>query len=70
MEQENLLFEEPPEFKPPKLSTKKSQKSASFESSDVSNPQQVALTTHGCAGKRGKFYVCNTLVNAVLQQHI
>ena len=55
MEQDSLLFEAPPEFKLPKQSTKKSQKSAGFGSSDVNNPQLVALTTHGCAAVRGKF---------------
>ena len=55
MEQDSLLFEEQPEFKLPKQSTKKSQKSAAFGSSDVNDPWQVALTTHGHAAKSSKF---------------
>ena len=57
MEQDSLLFEEPPEFKlpRPRQNTKKSQKSAGFGFSDVSDPRQVASTTHGCAAVRGKF---------------
>ena len=55
MEHDSLLFEKQPEFKPPKRSTKKSQKSAAFGSSDVNDPRQVASTTHGHAAKSGKF---------------